>query len=169
MLARVDSFLLDKAQKFCDRFQRLTGFTKFRIEKWLAISQMFLILYEFVVARAIFMLTPLLVLVVVFTVLVVHYIERQESAFLKNAELDAPSKGNTAGLRLSILAMVVLTVFVGSALLLWSLILADAYISLCIPRPPSKSKMREWLEKGLQELNSLLPEPAPIRVPAISD
>jgi len=185
MLTRIDSFLLDKAQKFCDKFQRLTGFTKFRIEKWLLIM---IPLFAFVglLITALTAETGVHIIILAFIVvlamipvvglysLAILVVERQEREFLKSGKLSAHAETNVPIFRIAGMAVFFLSVytidFLGLAIVLALMCCtAVSYVLMCVPRPPSKSKMREWLENGLTWMNGILPEPTPIRVPAISD
>jgi len=177
MLTRVDSFLLEKAQKFCDTFQRLTGFTKFRIEKWLIVAA-FATYWMFAIETSIPAVVLAALMISFSHIFTIREIESEERAFLTRQEL-RHNINRSSTVRITFL------VFSGSFLgfdiylmevdsthgqiwfYAWIIsVLARVYFSACVPRPPGKSKVREWLERELQKLNSLLPEPAPIPVPS---
>ncbi len=177
MLARMDSFLLGKAQKLCDTFQRLTGFTKFRIEKWLIVAAG--AAYWMFAIETLVPAVALIALVFSFScIFMIREIESEERAFLARQEL-RHNINHSCTVR--IMSLVLYSSFLGFSIFLmevgsaheqiwfcaWTVsVLARIYFSACIPRPPGKSKVREWLEKGLQGLNSLLPEPEPIPIPS---
>ena len=177
MLARMDSFLLGKAQKLCDTFQRLTGFTKFRIEKWLIVAAG-AAYWMFVIEGLLPILMPIALVFSFQCIFTVRGIESEEKAFLARQEL-LHNINHSSEVRIT--SLVLFGSFLGFSIYLmgdgsahelvwfcaWIIsILARIYFSACIPRPPGKSQVREWLEKGLQGLNSLLPEPEPIPIPS---
>ena len=168
----LDGILLGAAQKFCDKFQRVTGYTKFRLEKW---SLILIVVFHWACA-VIRVDSFLFLLLLIFTsgcVVTVHITERQEVEFQKTGKL-RQAFFNTMQARL------VVTLFMGCFAILgitsadFSLYVLSygqasyilwVYFGACIPRPPSKSKMREWYEKGLSSLNDWLkPEPALIPI-----
>ncbi|MFA5942128.1 MAG: hypothetical protein WC798_00430 [Candidatus Paceibacterota bacterium] len=52
--------------------------------------------------------------------------------------------------------------FLFASVICW---IAWVYFSICIPRPPGKNKVLEWLKKGLQWLRSQKPEAEPVPEP----
>jgi len=173
MLARIDDFLLNKAQKTCDKFQRLTGLTKFRLEKWATIIAV-MSYWMFAIEVRVLFLTLYSCILSAMYFFVVRDLEAQEKAFLARNELRDNidySGGRIVSLVLyGITLPLTLSLALASSApeLLWfcgwmASVLSKTYFSACIPRPPSKSKMREWLEKGLTALrDSLPPEPIPV-------
>lgn len=171
MLKYFDDLLLNAAQKFCDAVQRLLGFTKFRVEKWALITNML----SFCLFVA-FALTPgavasiLIFGNVLSSVLSVKEIEHEEAEFLESGAIHYRLT-NSRFFRLLPIAVLgpstalfLETPLCGIFLSAFASFMAVVYISACLPRPPGKSKMREWCEKGLSWLNDRLPEvPAPVR------
>jgi len=174
MLNRLDAFLLKKAQKFCDTFQRLTGFTKFRIQKWVAIAAP-----VFYLGSAILRCDPFSGLIAVpfifSTIITVLEIEDDEDDFFAERNPRLSVTHNPSLRIVTVLVWAVFSFFLPLFIIDgvgWPLFVggtcftAWVYVTACVPRPPGKSKVREWLEKGLQKLNSFLPEPAPIPIPS---
>ncbi len=175
MLAHLDSFLLSKAQKLCDQFQRLTGLTKFQLEKWsliLAATSYWMFAIE--VATTCIVLVALLESVI--SLMMVRDAEREERIFLARGELK-PNINHIPKVRITNLAFYVGASALSMALmfialvpeLTWLLawvtcVLTRIYLSACVPRPPGKSKMREWAENGVMWLRDSLP-PAPLPIP----
>lgn len=172
-LAWFDGKLLDAVQKFCDKVQRLTGLTKFRLEKWAILLSTI-----FFWGCIIYIPDPLNVLLglwnSVSTLPIVRQIERGEAEFLKNGRLEL-SLTHLASMRLLVVICFGPPIIISPFLLpdgLYQLMIctlvgfiAHVYFSACTPRPPSKSKAREWYEKALTWLNDRL-KPAPIPVPS---
>lgn len=171
MIKRVDAFLLDRAQKFCDKFQRLTGLTKFRLEKWsLILSSVFYWMFAIGVLDEV--LTVMALLLSIHTFYYVRAIERQEMNFLARSELEFRAEHHCSIRTIFLLLHVWILAFgliFAFALIdpsgIWlcgysAFVIVTAYLAACTPRPPSKSSMREWLERCLIRINSLLPEPA---------
>jgi hypothetical protein len=165
----LDGVLLNTAQKFCDKFQSITGLTKFRLEKWALITSaiffggLTILLTEPILAVLALMYVP----IAAFTV---RAIEKVESEFLKNGSLIMPIWN--LPVRLTFTSVQAFSAYLSFsvnmdyknqmacygivAVILWM------YLSSCVPRPPSKSKMREWYEKALTWLNNQVkPAPAP--------
>lgn len=176
MIARIDRILFVAAQWFTDRFQRLTGLTKFWLEKWSFIlgtlSYCFGVDSASVAIWAVFL--------IFYTVKIVRGTEKHEAIFLRSGVL-LLGAFNHSLLRRSaafvlFLVDVVAVIFylgVSSALtafppvfLCATFVLAYVYFSACIPRPPGKSKLQEWSEKlkawarGISD-----PAPAPTSIP----
>ncbi|MFA5998076.1 MAG: hypothetical protein WC814_01690 [Candidatus Paceibacterota bacterium] len=98
----------------------------------------------------------------------VRSIERKEAEFLKNGNFVQPFFDMPVRVAILIGIGSLATVnFVsadfGNNVLSYGQIsyIACAYFDACIPRPPSKSKVRELYEKGLWWLNDKL-QPAPL-------
>ena len=164
----LDRVLLDAAQKFCDKFQRLTGLTKFTFQKWAVILSM---LFFAVVAVYDFdlVLVAMAIINTTYAVFIVYKIEEEESKFLENRNLTiSPFHDSSERIITLFFATPFLFVFsiIGSPrsyLCMCSVvcIVAWVYFSACIPRPPGKSKAREWSEKAMMWLNDKL-KPAPV-------
>lgn len=164
----LDGTLLGTAQKLCDKIQRLTGLTKFAIEKWtLIVMTAFFGTYTVTNSSTINIL--LIVTLTMLVVYVVHYIERAEVRFLKDGDLEYPIFN--APMRLSWLCINGFLAYISFISDDYAeIILACGYICYilfcyldeCVPRPPSKSKAREWCDKLLTALNNWAkPAPAP--------
>lgn len=175
MRARLDAFLLDKSQKFCDKFQRLTGRTKFQLEKWSLIAAA-TSYWMFVVERPSPFLMSISLMLSVSYIFVIREIESEERAFLARGELKydvshSPVERSNFLLfngTFLLLGLWAFLVFLAPGFLwfcTWIVsVLARKYFSACVPKPPSKSKMREWAEKSLMFLRDQLP-PAPVPIP----
>ncbi len=171
-LVWLDSILLGAAQKFCDNAQKYLGWTKFRLEKWaLMLSAISAAMALYPTGIIGLFLAPALCSLVVRRVIV---LEREERAFLKNDDLAEPMYG-TGGRVFWLLFfgyfacghILDLQNFEDRSLLCMDIFtVSSVYFNSCIPRPPSKSKMREWYERALTALNDWLkPEPALVPVP----
>ena len=167
MLAHIDTLLLNSAQRFCDAFQNITGLTKFRVEKWALIMIVMSLCVQTVTSRDSLFTFVFIPVMLTWGVFAVWCIEREESDFLQNGRI-THSVLDVSHFRIGVLLAVALPAA------LMGLFLADevsaivsvsyvvwTYVSPCIPRPPGKSKMREWSEKALAWLNGRLPEPTP--------
>lgn len=169
-LAWLDGLLLGAAQRLCDKTQRLFGLTKFRLQKWaLIVSTVFYCGFYVFDQRPV--IAVLLSIYIAGSLFLVRIIEMQESEFLKNGGLVMPPFGVLQRIfwfsAYLILALPGLSSEnYGDRLLSYGLLcyVLFIYLSDCIPRPPSKSKMREWSEKALTWLNDLLASP-PVPVP----
>jgi hypothetical protein len=171
MLAKLDDFLLARAQRFCDAFQRLTGLTKYRIEKWLWISlamTVAMIAGQHIFNRdgVAFHLTigPLLC---IWALLYATVVDIQEKNFLSKGTIEE-NVWHTEDVRkpLAILSALLLLVSLlvrspNATDLIFLDLLGVMYVGACIPRPPGKGKLRQWLESTLSGLNIWLPEPKP--------
>jgi len=175
MLTRIDSFLLDKAQKFCDKFQRLTGRTKFLLEKWSLV--VVAVSYWMFVIEAVSL--PLVLMAGLHSshcFFMARMTEYEEKTFLAHGELKYNANYDSSTrigallffgtlLSFSLWLFLVLPAPEFSWFCVWIIsLLVRMYFSACVPRPPSKSKMREWLENGLKRINSFLPEPSPVPI-----
>lgn len=173
MFTWIDSLLLNVAQKFCDKFQRLTGLTKFKLEKWSSI-----IAATCYWMFAIYSPVPFLIVVAVacsaWSFLAIRKIERREELFLARGKV-LYSREFVPQFRIATLVSQGIFVILTLPLLpfapemVWFLgwilcILAGTYFTACVPRPPSKSKVCEWLEQGLLWLRDKLP-PVPTPIP----
>lgn len=167
----LDDVLLGAAQKLCDKVQKITGLTKFRLEKWAMIM-----LAVFFGVAMICLSSPPSVLVALFPLLAisvasgVHAVEKEEVEFLRNGNLRKPIFGVFG----RIMWVAFYGFLVSISLSTWDyvdkmLACGDAsyilfvYFDSCIPRPPSKSKARELCDKMLTVLNDML---KPVPVPA---
>lgn len=175
LLEWFDALLLATAQKFCDKFQQFTGLTKFRLEKWSLILSLASIWWAVLTIDVsivfLFLVIPISLICTMSVLRLIRAVELEEVEFLKNGHLIAfPSR---------FLPFRLLTVCVfggmgiynllffgrtGQALFFQQLsIVASVYFSACVPRPPGRSKAREWYEKALTWLDGKLampPEPA---------
>lgn len=178
----LDSVLLGAAQKFCDKVQRTTGMMKFSLERiaLVVILSSVLPIKDLIpiMGSAIAMMTVVLASMLVFVSVV------EERLFIKTNLLRRPVfsgffsritwtllLGSSLCFIIPVVAMGVMLRIPKSSILLGGLIglamvgmISYMYISACIPRPPSKSKMQEWLNKGLWWLNDQL-KPSPAFVP----
>ncbi|MDP2655041.1 MAG: hypothetical protein Q8P17_00540 [bacterium] len=171
-LTWLDSILLGVAQKFCDKFHRVTGLTKFTLQKWSLIFGTSLLTWLTLSRMEGFVSTSFLIIV---TVISTRIDEESKRRFLKKGKIRYESlyerRVRIPTVILSTFAL--LLIYIGSENILLSVCLCISFISwiyfvACIPRPPSKSKAREWCDKMLKVLNdSLKPAPAfvPIRIP----
>ena len=169
MFKLLDGMLLGPAQWLCDRIQRLTGLTKFVPQKWMIIMTT---IFFWGCAVFLELVSSTLVWMLLFTAgaaFLVHWAEKEEAEFLINGNLRfSPANilfvrlvitftyGFLGGINLFFQNLGGQLFFYGSMCFI-----AWVYFSACIPRPPGKSKIREWYEKGLWWLNDKL-EPAPV-------
>ncbi len=165
--AWLDGILLGAAQKFCDKAQRLTGLTKFTFEKSVIIASAVFFWGDFFFSSDV----RLVVVVLPYTLLIWYATRRigeEESEFLASAKIHL-SALHAATVRLTIAC--IFASLIGMSL--WTLgrdallmscgyisYIIWVYIAACIPRPPSKSKIREWFNKVLWRLDDML-QPAP--------
>lgn len=176
MLMWIDTALLARAQSFADRFQRLTGLTKFWLEKWTIIAAG--VFYMIFAARPFVMvLIGIAAILWVKIFFEVKNIENKEKIFLSSGQLYFNEWGDPRArtfplvvIGLLLVVALVLIPFVSESLWLCLYTIASiarSYFSACIPRPPGKSKMRQWYENGLTWLNDRLkPADAPAMVPS---
>lgn len=170
-LTWLDDKLLGTTQKFCDKFQRVTGLTKFALQKWSLIFGTSLLTWLTLSRMEGFVSTSFLIVV---TVINTRIDEESERRFLKKGKIRYESlyerRVRIPTVILSTFAS--LLIYIGAENTLLSVCSCISFISwiyfvACIPRPPSKSKAREWCDKMLTVLNdSLKPAPAfvPIRI-----
>ena len=170
MLTRIDAFLLDKMQKFCDKLQEFTGLTKFCVMKWtlilyVALVWMHTIFDDF---ESIDIICAPIITVGVFVG--VRVIGKQEKEFLNN-KLPVYSPFHWASVRIlafwafAIPALIYLCSNRPELItngLSGLCVIVFIYAWACIPRPPSKSKTRQMYEKVLMWLNGLLVPPVPV-------
>ncbi len=172
MFNKLDTALLGKFQRFSDTLQQCIGVMKFSLQKWS------LIMYTiFGVCMIMIRINGSLasILIAVFILVSINQIldiEKQESIFLKKGSL-MQSIYHSPNIRVPILSLGIISlplglliVIEGSGrelidLLVIIFFLFFVYFSVCVPRPPSKSKLRKLYEKGLWKLNDSL-QPAPI-------
>lgn len=177
MLKRLDGFLLGVAQRFCDKFQRFTGLTKFKLQKWAVISSVI----SGWGATAFLGFPSISVLSGLMNTAAwsfnIWIDEKTEAEFLANGNL-VSSLMDSISVRLAFVCIlgglgifsILVDAGIGGMLFCQAMFLiAYVYFSACIPRPPSKSKMQEWYEKVLTALNeSLKPEPALVPIPVVA-
>lgn len=175
MFLVIDRYLLSLVQKICDKVQEMTGVTKFGVSN--------LLLATFTICVWI-KAAPVLTGVDWITVgMITGYIAmlvreniQHEKIFLENGSLIAPHYTKfclqpmwrgifTVSILLTTLGDIFVwgkreeesLFLVGSAAFLLSI-----FTMACLPRPPSKSKMRELYEKALGKLSEKLgPQTAP--------
>ena len=164
----LDGILLSVAQKFCDKVQRLTGLTKFRLEKWALVVVAICYLTVYVFGEHTAALTVLSVALIFSIAIGIRALEIMEADFLENGNLNEPCfsvRGRIAWV--VVYALLTGPEFVSADFADKVFVCGNAsyilfvYFNACIPRPPSKSKMRELYEKGLTWLNDQL-KPAPV-------
>jgi len=174
MLERLDNFLRSNAQKFCDNAQKYTGLTKFVFLKWNMVLSSLFIMASAICDRSMFLVSVAL-LNSVAVIRCVHDLEQEESEFLANGKIKLSFLHSVYFRTRFILIVGVITILLliiadpPSYLLVCANVcmIAWVYLAVCTPRPPGKSKMREWCEKGLWRLNDWLkPEPALVSTPA---
>lgn len=167
----IDTSMLERAQSVCDTVQRITGYTKFTISKWLLILAVLFLTLGVLMSIPGLPLTAtigfysMLALYSYAVYLGVHQIEREERFFHRNGKLLYPSFfGQNVSLRgmfvscsaaFALLCCYFFTIgdgvrqgfFVGTFL---SCILF-VYVEASVPRPPSKSRFKEWVKKKVEE------------------
>lgn len=164
MFRKIDDFFLQEAQKFSDSFQRITGKTKFFLEKWSLILflvilcvQTLLLYAELDSSLIVIGFLPCLLNILMW-VPVIRRIETDEAAFLEHGTLNFSELHDfyrRSFLVLLALSLELLHVFIWHSLPhLWIFFCGWIYFAACIPRPPSKSKLRQWLD-------DLAPDPVP--------
>ena len=168
----LDRVLLGALQKFCDKFQRLTGLTKFRLTKLAVIMMTSFFLTSLLFWTGTFDRVLVCLLLVIATASIVFQIELQEQMFLEYGPDSLPLPFN------GVIGRIVWLVFYGfftamlfvdpfdfeSTMLVCGNVsyVLFIYFDSCLPCPPSKSKAREWCEKALMWLNDRLkPSPMP--------
>lgn len=175
MLTRVDAFLLAKIQKFCDRFQQTTGFTKFVPQKLLLLSAALLFGIGIILSGSLIWIAAY---VGYFGLVVCGIIrtDNEEEEFLRTGKIYESGFAAPSRRLLQLCGFLVLSFlfslfpvedgngFISFAFLLFSVWM---YTCACVPRPPSKSKMREWYEKALTWLNDKL-APASAGAPVLN-
>ena len=173
MFKLLDGMLLGPAQWLCDRIQRLAGLTKFVLQKWMIIMTT-IFFWGSVVSLGLVssVIVSMLLLLTASAAFLVHRAEKEEAEFLANGNLRF-SPNNILFVRL-LLTLIYGSLGgtglsfqnVGGHLLFYASMcfIAWVYFSACIPRPPGKSKIREWYEKGLWWLDDKL-QPTPVPAP----
>jgi len=167
MFARIDSFLLSLAQKFCDRFQRFTGLTVFWLMRWtIAVTLIFYLLYATILDAS---FAPWVLIVA--TLHSIRGWKKEETEFFAKRVPEHhfyPSffriimilnTGAVAWFSLAGSLLPELFMLGGMATLL-----ANMYFMSCVPLPPCKSTVHEWHEKGLRWLSGRLSKPVPIPI-----
>lgn len=170
ILKWLDGCLLAATQKFSDGFQWLTGLTKFRLEKWalvLALASLWLAVFSVID----FFFSGFLVAVMntVSTMSLFRLIERAEAEFLATGRLLFAGAFPAAWRQVALFVYGIMGPY---SLLLdetgrelfcfWTFNVGWMYFSSCVPRPPGKSKVREWYEAAstwLDDRLTALPEP----------
>jgi len=167
MFMKLDEALLSRAQKFSDLFQRITGKTKFFLARWSLILHLLFICGAIlsIFGEDLLKRPPLLFLASFLcakSILIwgstIHKIRKEEIVFLENGTLEF-SELHDFSLRFPLAVFPLLTFFLPPMPLLcylpWFFFIAWIYFSACIPRPPGKSKLREWLESFSQVQNQV--------------
>ena len=171
-----DGVLKAAAQKFCDKFQQFTGLTKFRLEKWawiLSLASTWWAVLTVVDTPLVIILLAILSALFCTTMGLhaVRSIEQAEIEFLENGRLVAFLSSSPPMRLVGVYVLGVMGIFnllffgrTGQAVFCQQLFIVVAiYLSVCIPRPPGKSRAREWYEGALTWLDDRLgksPEPA---------
>lgn len=156
-----DNILLSVAQQFCDSTQRLTGLTKFWFEKWTLITSV-ASFSLFAVENMFIDLILVSALLAFAAIYAVRETEKAEIEFLAKGRLRR-HVSHFLEARLSLFVVCAFDIFTGLMHFGWTFpcfgmsAIAWIYFSACIPRPPSKSKMREWAEKSLMFLRDQFP------------
>ncbi len=164
----LDSIPLGATQKVSDAFQLLTGRTKYTLQKW-----MLILITGFFGVDCAFSQKPMLGILflpwVAIVIMSIRALEGLEAKFLKDGELFF-SPYYAFEIRFPLAAVYAILIFISEQTMLYAMICMFLYVyfGACIPRPPSKSKMREWYERALTGLNDWL-KPAPALVPIPSD
>lgn len=174
MLLKFDEKLLSTAQKFCDKMQEITGLTKFFFEKWslimflLSISVEILSLYgESEHSSLIFAAGFSCSVNILVWVPEICRIEKEEMIFLRHGMLKFPRLYDFSR-RFPLVGMVLLLVCLHlwvcqpplSYFHPWIFFGGWIYFSACIPKPPGKSKLRQWLD----DLNKSMQNPIPVTI-----
>ena len=177
MLENIDTFLLDRAQRFTEWFQQWTGLSKFWLEKATTILWALLLCVHTgtVIDSDPIVAAPAL-LTVVFAWLGVLSVEREESNFLCDGRLRM-SPFNTWYFWLLVLAtcmevgiLDLIDVLQHDSSVSLSLDASAAscalmvYIATCTPKPPGRSRflqIRERLRSRLSSALSLDQKPSP--------
>lgn len=177
MIEWLDSVLRDATQRFSEKFQRLTGLTKFTLEKWASIAST-IFFCGFSVCAFRYIGIGLALLTIILSAINIRRIEKEEIEFMTNDKLDF-RLSNEFSVRKPLLIVDLfaipwfsLVIFFGnqefqiivqSQCILGAILsnMAWRYFSICIPKPPAKSKVREWSEKALGWLSERL-QPSPV-------
>ncbi len=165
MIKKLDAYLQTQMQRLTDWLQVLTGFTKFKVEKWALIFSSICMFPACIEAVLRFgpmgsLFFVLFVMVAGFTTPpLIRSIELNEKRFLAGeapALPCAPKENAVWFVVFGPISTFVSFGFLGAALLFMA---AAIYANHCIPRPPGKSKVREKYEQGLQWLHEALQPP----------
>lgn len=161
MLLRLDEKLLSTAQKFCDNMQKTIGLTKFFFEKWSVIG-----IVAALTMNAFFwnnwFFSAIDGIVIFLATFSIFEIEKRETEFFRNGTLlfskwvDAPKRvEDVISDIFLILINLTSAIIIGPPACLMGIAIlfsiAWKYFSVCVPRPPGKSKLREWLDDLAQE------------------
>ncbi len=158
----MDNLLWALAQRGCDKFQRITGLTKFRIEKWAIILWGVLVCFKSLKAPFDPMFVAFGISAVFIGFCTARTIEYSEKCFLRDGSLLPPVVVSIPLIRMLVIIFSVphflvfpvsITSCIDFSYLVW------LYTAVCIPRPPGKSKVREKYEQGLQWLHEALQPP----------
>ena len=170
MFRKLDEALLSRAQKFSDSFQSITGKTKFFLARWSLILHMLFICGAIlsIFGEGLLKRPPLLFLAsflcaqnILIWGSTIHKIRKEEIMFLESGSLEYSKLHDFSG-RFPLIGFT-LFVFSLQILLSWPLLcfipwffsVGWIYFSACIPRPPRKSKIREWLDSFSQAQNQV--------------
>ncbi len=182
MLYEIDEYLLDKVQDFCDEFTKITGRTKFFMEKWVLVTEIVFVLLFCLLVENLITISFGGILVGM-TVAQIILLEKSEESFLETGKLYLPVL-NSARLHNRIFALLVVFATVTSCMLVlavlpitffidsyFSIITAysvcsfvETYISSCTPLRPRKSKLRIWSERFVGSLKANIPK-VPLGIP----
>lgn len=178
MFNSVDSFLMNYAQKFSEKFQKLTGRTCFflasmclAVDAAIGFFRLFIIHKD--LERIIILFTSLIILVLA----VIEYFE--DKSFNRKKFDGYVNHLIIAGrsLRFFCLSMCLIFCLVAIISKDYSVnnLLRDSgfvaftlatYFGSCTPLPPKKSKIREWLEAGQKAFSEVFaPALKPVQVP----
>lgn len=170
MYAELDGFLCRRIQKKVDRIQEITGVTKYRLSSWIAISAGFCMLtFDLLMLHFNPFDLTLDFLMVCYLVAVVRENETHEREFLTKGMMRIPIVGRPgigARVGMLIVAVLYLTImfylahevkiphmFASASFFLFPLF---GYIDACVPRRPTKSKVRQVCEEILSLLDRAL-------------
>lgn len=164
MFRRLDSILLRQAQSFCDKVKQVTGITKFRLEKW-ALVMATTFIWGIIAYKPISFGVVMGLIHTAGAAFVIRETEKREKEFLAN-EMLRLSAFHIVSVRLilsgsifagSVYTLILMPNVVGALVTSSEMcIIAWVYFSACVPRPPSKSRVREWYEKMLSRFQGEL-------------
>lgn len=181
---KIDALIQSVFQKISDRFTVLTGLTKFKLEK----GALIVYLMSFWVGALSGEFNPAAIVTDLFVTLtsipLIYAIGKNEARFLAKGEL-VRSVWHDTHMRIFFFLLWVFGIplclllfpqkndeqFIVPAIIATVIsFIVWMYFSICTPKPPTKSKVRELLEKGLKFLKEvrgkLQPTPTPVPVPS---